>query len=211
MNDYRNGAEIKVISEWGKGSTFQYLLYSHQCDNENFAMESKNKINEYEEINFIRNSKYPKIKTKIGAGLTLPDLSKKLHVLIVDDDQINIFVVKTFLRGVPGITYETANNGQEAFDIFVQRSQEEKKIDIILMDCNMPILDGFEATKLISRHVKLNSIIEPWIIACTANSSESDFNLCYKSGMKDYISKPFTKKELLMKLEQYSEKKWRNI
>ena len=61
----------------------------------------------------------------------------------------------------------------------------------------------FEATKLINQFSKSSQLVEPWIIACTANASEADFKKCFESGMKDYLSKPFTKKDLIIKLDSY--------
>ena len=132
--------------------------------------------------------------------------TRKLHLLIVDDDQINLLVITSYLKGLNFITFQIANNGLEAYSKFIESTADSKNnFDIIFMDCNMPGLDGFEATKLINNHASVKSLKEPWIIACTANASEADVKLCFESGMKDYLAKPFTKKELMLKLERFNQ------
>jgi signal transduction histidine kinase/CheY-like chemotaxis protein len=104
-------------------------------------------------------------------------------VLLVDDNAVNLKVaahaLKTLnLNGVP------ATNGVEALEIFPSRS-----FDAVLMDCQMPEMDGFEATARI-RHKEASIAWRTPIIALTANAMEGDRERCLASGMDDYIAKP---------------------
>ena len=122
------------------------------------------------------------------------DLSQKT-ILIVEDNPVNLMVEKKFAEKY-GLKVMTACNGEEAI---VQL--ESSKIDIILMDCQMPIMDGFEATRVI-RNSK-SSIKKLPIIAVTANSTTLDRELCMESGMNDYIPKPIDLDELTLKLDHW--------
>ena len=89
-----------------------------------------------------------------------------------------------------------AGNGEEAIVEI-----EKTEVDIILMDCQMPVMDGFEATKII-RNAK-SSIRKVPIIAVTANSTTLDRERCIESGMDDYIPKPIDLDELTVKLDHW--------
>jgi CheY-like chemotaxis protein len=203
LNDHRDSAEITIDSQWGKGSTFHFLLYSYPLEADTFGLELKDKIMTTEKKKFMVGRLDHSTCSISDLSLENHSPTKRLHLLIVDDDQINILVITSFLKGLSFITFQIANNGQEAYSKFME-STESQKFDIILMDCNMPGMDGFEATKLINNFARAKFLKEPWIIACTANASESDFKLCFDSGMKDYLSKPFTKKDLMLKLERFN-------
>jgi signal transduction histidine kinase/ActR/RegA family two-component response regulator len=114
------------------------------------------------------------------------------HVLLVEDNRINREVAHTMLRQY-GASVTLAENGQQA----LQRLSE-LDIDMILMDCEMPVLDGFETTRRIrareaaapppARHIP--------IVALTANAIEGDRERCLAAGMDDYVAKPFRYAEL---------------
>ena len=114
--------------------------------------------------------------------------NKKLHFLIVEDNQINQFVLKTILE-IEHINVTIAENGQEALD-----KLKENHFDIILMDLMMPIMDGFEATKAI-RALESEKRNTP-IIAISADVTNNIDNRCIEAGMNGYTSKPIDKKIL---------------
>ena len=121
----------------------------------------------------------------------------KGHLLLVEDDIINQQVAKSLL-GKFGLTVELAENGQEALD-----KLEKGSYALVLMDCMMPIMDGYQATKLIRSGVAggINSVIP--IIALTANAMEGSAEECIAVGMSDYISKPLDPQILVDKLEKW--------
>lgn len=106
-------------------------------------------------------------------------------ILVVEDHPVNKQLLKIVLEK-HGYSVDTAEDGQEAI-----KKVKESNFDLIFMDVQMPILDGYEATK------KIRSLgIKTPIIACTAGSQENEKEIALSFGMNDILSKPFTKEEL---------------
>jgi CheY-like chemotaxis protein len=110
------------------------------------------------------------------------DSIKGKKVLIVDDDMRNIFALSSALQGYDMVV-EIANDGQEAID----KLEEIKDIDIVLMDIMMPVMDGYEATKYIRKQNKWAKLP---VIALTAKAMMDDREKCIAAGANDYITKP---------------------
>jgi CheY-like chemotaxis protein len=108
-------------------------------------------------------------------------------ILVVDDVDVNIELIKEILEGT-NITILDAHNGQQAINSCVQF----KNIDIVLMDIQMPIMNGYEATRQIKK-------IRPGlpIIAQTAYAFAEDVSKCMDAGCNDYIAKPFDRNKLI--------------
>ncbi|MCP3933415.1 MAG: response regulator [Bacteroidetes bacterium] len=125
----------------------------------------------------------------------LPHFNAK--VLIVDDNPTNQAVAKGMLSKF-NIKTEIADNGQHAIEVL-----EEKKLDLVFMDCQMPIMDGYEATQNI-RNPKSNVLNHGIIIiAMTANAMQGDREKCISAGMNDYISKPIDPDKLQKTLTKW--------
>jgi len=118
--------------------------------------------------------------------------SENYKVLVVEDNKTNQMLIKILLMDV-NLGCDIVENGQEAID-----RVKEKEYDIILMDENMPILNGIEASKKI-REMEIRTPI----IAVTANAFKGDKEKFLKAGMDDYISKPIDIKEFLRVLKKY--------
>jgi CheY-like chemotaxis protein len=119
-----------------------------------------------------------------------------LRILLAEDNVVNQKLALRLLEQM-GYRADMASNGIEAIE-----SLERQIYDVILMDVQMPEMDGLEATRLIR---KLTGAIQPHIIAMTANAMEGDREMCIAAGMNDYISKPIRINELveaLMKAER---------
>ena len=102
-------------------------------------------------------------------------------VLITEDEEVNFFYLKTLLKKTEALILR-AKNGKEAVDIIAEHKGE---VDLILMDINMPVMDGYEAMRIIkSKHPDLP------IIAQTAYTLNNDRHKCLKAGFNDYIAKP---------------------
>lgn len=125
-----------------------------------------------------------------------PELSK-YHVLLVDDNMINIEVAKAILKRT-GIKITCANDGLEA--ISALKFNQEQPFDLILMDCQMPNLDGYDATSEIRNAKAGIEYISIPIIAMTASAMEGDRERCITAGMNDYITKPIKPKTLKNRL-----------
>ena len=116
------------------------------------------------------------------------------RILLVEDNPINRRVAKEILK-LAGIVVETAENGREAIDKLAQC-----KIDAILMDIQMPELDGLSATRAIREDIANR---DTPIIAMTAHAMQGDRERCLDAGMNDYVSKPIDRKELFATLRRH--------
>ena len=118
------------------------------------------------------------------------------NILIVDDDQLNMMVSKEYMKFFE-IDYILAYNGKEALNLVYEKVIFEKSnIDVILMDCNMPIMDGFTAVQKINEMlIENNKSLIP-IVALTANVSNVDIESCFQAGMNYYLSKPVSRREI---------------
>ncbi|GIU32230.1 ATP-binding protein [Shewanella schlegeliana] len=123
----------------------------------------------------------------------------KIVILIVEDNLVNQKVASLLVKQA-GFDCIIANNGQEALD-FISSGEA---FNAILMDCMMPVMDGFTATEKIREWEGLNSQSRHPIIALTASVLDQDIERCYQSGMDDYLAKPFKKEALLHKLKSVS-------
>ena len=119
---------------------------------------------------------------------------KDANVLLVEDNLINQKIVLLSLKNLVN-NIDVANNGKEALDKF-----GSIKYDIVLMDIQMPIMDGITATKKI-REIEASSLSITPIIAITANALSGDREICLAAGMNDYISKPFQIDVLIQKMK----------
>jgi hypothetical protein len=117
-----------------------------------------------------------------------------LDVLLVEDNPINQKVA-LHLLGKWGHRVTVANNGQEALDRL-----ESDRFDVVLMDMQMPVMGGVEATQFIRRREAERGLPRLRIVAMTANALEADRDACLAVGMDDYLSKPFKATELAEKL-----------
>jgi CheY-like chemotaxis protein len=121
-----------------------------------------------------------------------PTLRAGLRVLVAEDNAVNWRVLEVQLRRL-GCVPELASDGEQAF----QRAQAAD-FDIVLMDCQMPVLDGFEATR------KIRALDGPRgqvpIVALTANALTGDRDRCLANGMNGYLTKPVRREELAQAL-----------
>ncbi len=120
-----------------------------------------------------------------NAVTEIPELFKQLSILIADDEEYNRFLLKSILQKW-GIHFLEAKNGNE-----VVRFACNEHFDVILMDINMPEMNGIEATKTI---LKCDADVK--IIAVTAAADELDQQACFKAGMKGILIKPYSEKDL---------------
>ncbi len=128
--------------------------------------------------------------------LDLADLNRLLvgtRILVAEDNIINQQVIQGFLA-LSGITVEMANNGQEALELL-----DIESFDAVLMDIHMPVMDGFETTKLIRSQARFASLP---IIALTAGVTKKEQENCLVAGMNAFIGKPINPEKLMSTLVQ---------
>ena len=132
----------------------------------------------------------------IEASKVQPVHETKKKLLVVEDNKTNQKVVLAMLKKL-GYTADIANDGAEALNILAY-----KYYDLIFMDCQMPIIDGLEATRRIR---KGEGVVDPkvTIVALTANAMASDKAKCFEVGMNDFLSKPVTPKDIAGILEKW--------
>ena len=148
------------------------------------------------------------------ASLSLPDRKKlssdnekdnkatiklfNAHILIVEDNPVNQELAELMLED-HGCTVEIANNGKNALGVL--EKNKGNPFDLILMDCQMPVMDGYATTKMIRKNMQEDDHLP--IIALTANAMEGDRQRCLDAGMDDYLTKPFKRDQLSAALEKW--------
>ena len=118
-------------------------------------------------------------------------------ILLIEDSEDNRMVVELYLKETP-FQITMAENGKEGLDKYIAGTY-----DLILMDIQMPIMDGYEATKAIRKYELDNAITRIPILALTANAFQEDAQKCINCGCNDHLAKPIKKKKLIRTLEEY--------
>jgi len=174
------GGRLNADSQRGVGSTFSFEI--------ELGIDSwdENKLEAVDELSMI----------SISSIQDLPDLSN-INVLLVEDNEINQEVALAILKKV-NIEAVVANNGKEAVNLFLSKPNY---FNIILMDLQMPIMNGYEAASVIREHDK-----EIPIIALTAAAMVEDREKVLRVGMNDHLPKPINSNEMLRTVA-----KWCNI
>jgi len=172
------GGDCGVRSEFGRGSCFWFTVRLVR-DLTSTAPTPAGP----------RNSSY--------SASTAPGTLRPLDVLIVEDNRVNQTVVRGLLNTL-GCTCVIAENGVDA----VRMLTAPHGFDVVLMDCQMPEMDGLEATRRIRAHENEHAGRVP-IIALTANAMVGDREACINAGMDDFLSKPFQRQELVLLLDRW--------
>ena len=167
------GGELKLESEYKKGSRFYFTLQLNECKSYDAIYDEK----------VLSGQKIKKIKQTD---------SKKLHnrVLLVEDNEANRMYMGIVLKKM-GLEYEFAYDGLEAIEAF-----KSKQFDVVLMDENMPNMGGIEAAKEMLKFEKEQNLEHTPIIALTANNINGDRERFLAAGMDEYLSKPVRKREI---------------
>ncbi|MCW1148493.1 PAS domain S-box protein [Flavobacterium lacisediminis] len=170
-------SKIEVNSVYSEGSNFNFTITFK------IAKSSQNEINDSHNFNQITNFETNKF-------------SQKLKILIVEDNMINMLLCKKMVQSIlPNSSVFEAENGQKAIELL-----EENTVDLILLDIQMPIKNGYETTIEIRKNNKLKNLP---IIALTAGIMIGEKEKCIEYGMDDYISKPFKLLELKTIINKY--------
>lgn len=116
---------------------------------------------------------------------------RQLHVILAEDNPVNMLLASTLLRR-EGYTVTTAGNGEDV----LRALSTGKRPDLIIMDVEMPVMDGLEATRCIRRRETDRGLPRLPILALTANVQPSDIEACLQAGMDGFLSKPFDREAL---------------
>ena len=168
------GGTISVSSTLGEGTEFRVRL-PLRFDTTSVAVPQSNTVQP---------------KAAINAAY-------RARILVVEDNEVNQMVTKAMLDRL-NCEVIVAENGLEAVNVYI-----DQKPDLILMDCNMPVMDGFEATRQIRVLEQQNQTKHIPIVALTAHALEHIKQECLTAGMDDHLSKPFNFQQIDQLLQQY--------
>lgn len=176
------GGNIFISSQVGKGSTFTVLLpmkLETQGEQDDGVRKMQDKLND-----------------KIRAAM-----QEEKKILMVEDYEGNVVVLSYILEEI-GTTYDVANTGAEAVDLW-----SSNHYDMILMDIQMPEMDGFTATKEIRRLEDERNLDHTPIIGMTAHALVGDKDKCIEAGMDSYLPKPIVEADLKREILKYLEER----
>jgi two-component system, sensor histidine kinase and response regulator len=175
------GGRVEAQSSVGKGSTFSFIL---QFTKKEFSLAARNVVGQSLELTEERGKPVAAV------------VSKGTRILLAEDGKSNQAAAIQVLQKL-GCTADIACNGLEAVEAW-----QRNRYEIILMDCHMPKMDGYEATRKIRSLEEKGSLKATHIIAMTASAMAGDREFCLASGMNDYTSKPVDQMALTVALRK---------
>ncbi|MGC9504510.1 CHASE2 domain-containing protein [Baaleninema sp.] len=171
------GGEIGLESEVGCGSTFWFTA--------RLELGQKPQVAE-------------RVASPNGRSVSFSSIDRAaVKILVADDTPVNQKVVRNQLKQLKYTNVTCVGNGQEALDRL-----SEERFDVVLMDCQMPVLDGYEATRRL-RQREANGESHTVVVAMTAHALEGDREKCLSAGMDDYATKPVQREVLEELLERW--------
>lgn len=193
-----------------------YSFFAEDNNEEFDPDESPIKLVEKKQFNLIKlmkrasNEKSKYMKKRIGAGLSLDvqhhllgmkERKKSFNILIVDDNPFNLLIMMEYIKKIKEyvINITTAHHGAMALEFFERHNKPcgKNQFAMILMDCQMPILDGYETTKAIRELINEQNYQSVFIIAITAYQDEKK---CLDAGMNGFLIKPVKEKDFFESL-----------
>ena len=148
-------------------------------------------------IDVLKTDSFVSGRYQLTEQVSVEEKAIQMHVLLAEDNVINQMVAKTLLMK-SGCTVDIVENGQLAVDAW-----QKNDYDAIFMDCQMPVMDGYEATEMIREQEEHDQHIP--VIALTANAMDGEEENCYAAGMDKYLTKPINIAHLVQTLQDLSE------
>jgi signal transduction histidine kinase/CheY-like chemotaxis protein len=187
------GGDVEVSSKPGQGSTFSIMfpLTEAQTQASQPADQPVHSVvhDVADQTGSMIRMEQPDNNVHEQTNASFP-LFTDCHLLVAEDNPVNQMLVEAILESL-GVAFVIVANGQEALD-----AMAAQRFDLVLMDCQMPVVDGLSSTSIArARGDKLP------IIAVTANAMTGDRERCLEAGMDDYLSKPFKTEDIVLLLE----------
>ena len=217
----RTDEGIKFESEWGKGTKFWFKIpirfvpsdvegceeqlleprVAEETENDDnrvlYYMTPKSSNRHVKSMSqssyFLRNIEFKSQSFK---------LEKAKHILLVDDNPFNVLIAQQLIEKI-GFKVACAYNGEEALKIAQDLYLEGDVVSLILMDCMMPIMNGYEATRKLREMMRKKELEHIPIVALSAGDDEQDIKNSLEAGMDEHMCKPLNEFELLRVLEKY--------
>jgi len=216
-------AGITVKSIFNKGSCFSFIINTSLDDSDQKALIKRPRevpsLVKLETLNFFTLGSFSeighidsKMKNYISSPVKTLNPHHKLrstiqkpkkYILIVDDNPLNLFVAEKLVSSQQEYKVKTALSGEIAIDLFLNNNHTTEPIALILMDLQMPVMDGYVTTKALRDLMQKNKVPEVPILALTANDTENDKKMCLKVGMLGLLSKPLQIEQLLSILNNF--------
>jgi CheY-like chemotaxis protein len=197
---------IKLIKSKPNFNKLPIIIYTGK---ENYADDLQKIDGLFEELLLKSSTNIEELQSVVGAMIdrydepsTPEEVKEKedtVKILLVEDYKHSQIIVTRLLKKNKFESIVVVENGQEALD-----EVKEQKYDLILMDMQMPVMNGFEATQKIRQ---LDEYKNTPIVALTAFAMKGDREKCLEAGATDYISKPIDSQEFIQKVKYYTEKK----
>ena len=190
------GSDMQIKSQEGLGTQVKFEIQALEeiYQKKSFTLDSfdSSSVDEYEQTYTV-----PKFQTKFFKDV------ERHTVLIVDDNEFNRSIFGDFLKDL-GIKYDEAYNGAEAVELVKTHNNSDTGYKIVIMDCEMPIMNGWKASQEIHKLYSLKKIQSlPNIIGCTAYSNAEESSRCKEAGMICLVQKPVPKKHFLKLVKDY--------
>ncbi|KAG8850364.1 hypothetical protein FRB96_000428 [Tulasnella sp. 330] len=210
------GGNIEVSSVYGQGATFRFFIKVHTTSPSSNSSKGSGGVPQtpISPISLISLLPLPALSPHVivppapHASSSRPTTQTSYHILITEDNLINQTVLNRQLKHA-GFTTELASNGKEALEAVKRLASGEgtvdpalpRQFDVILMDCEMPVMDGHTAAREIRRLEGEGVLpLRNWILALTGNARQGQVDAALKSGMDDIIIKPYKIDELITKI-----------
>ncbi|KAL9126029.1 MAG: hypothetical protein Q9217_004850 [Psora testacea] len=196
--------KISLESQLGFGTTVSFTISFLKAAEGETSIDAEAVGNGFDALatwtSDTANQSYPQ-----SSPLTFVDLSKisrdQLHICIAEDNPINQKIAVSFVTKF-GFKSKAYSDGLQAVEALRRASKENYPFHLVLMDCQMPVLDGYDATRLIRKDEDpvVRSVL---IVAMTASAIQGDKEKCLEAGMNDYLAKPVRANILKSMLEEY--------
>jgi len=182
------GGSVAMTSELGKGTTINFTV--------SLPIANPKDLKATDQDSTLKLLNTTTRMRRMAPSVEVAEAERTL-VLLVDDHPTNRVVLLSQVRAL-GYAAQSAGDGNEALELW-----RSGRFALVITDCNMPEMDGYELTRSIRRVESGNGGKPTPIIACTANAMGGEAEICFAAGMDDYLVKPVELSELLKKLDQW--------